>query len=267
VILYLTFWLPASVRSSVMAWFVTAIPLSNLLGAPISNAILLHVHPGGLHGWQWLFILEGSPAIVLGALVFVLLPDRPENVTWLSSEEKNALQRDLREGASPRPSKPHSLVRALTGQPSVYFWSLAYFFLMLGLYGLGFWIPTVLKSHGMSPESLGWATALPYLAAIVGMILWSRRSDHMGERRWHLTAAYLAAAAGFLVAALAPSAPVAIGGFALAAVGVLSAMPVFWSASTVRLAGPMVGAHIAVINSVGNWAAFSAPRSWAGCTN
>jgi len=130
---------------------------------------------------------------------------------------------------------------------------------MLGLYGLGFWIPTVLKSHGMSPESLGWATALPYLAAIVGMILWSRSSDRLRERRWHLTAAYLTAAAGFLVAAFAPNAAVAISGFALAAIGVLSAMPVFWSTSTMRLAGPMVAAHIAVINSIGNLGGFFGP--------
>jgi len=259
VILYLTFWLPPSVRSSVMAWFVTAIPLSNLLGAPVSNAILLHVHTAGLHGWQWLFILEGAPAIALGAMVFLLLPDRSENVRWLTSLEKQTLQRDLSEAVSTQPSRPHSLLGALTAQPSVYFWSLAYFFLMLGLYGLGFWIPTVLKSHGMSPESLGWATALPYLAAIVGMILWSRSSDRLRERRWHLTAAYLTAAAGFLVAAFAPNAAVAISGFALAAIGVLSAMPVFWSTSTMRLAGPMVAAHIAVINSIGNLGGFFGP--------
>jgi ACS family tartrate transporter-like MFS transporter len=259
VILYLTFWLPSSVRSSVMAWFVTAIPLSNLIGAPVSNAILLFAHFAGLKGWQWLFLLEGTPAIVLGVLVYFLLADRPEQVGWLTPEEKQALQRDLLAAAPPQSSTPHSLLQALTAQPSVYLWSLAYLCLMIGLYGLGFWIPTVLKSHGMSPESLGWATALPYLAAIAGMVLWSRSSDRRRERRFHLAAAYLTAAAGFLLAAFAPSASVAIAGFGLAAIGVLSAMPVFWSASTVRLAGPMVGAHIAVINSIGNLGGFFGP--------
>ena len=257
VILYLTFWLPPSVRSSVMAWFVTAIPLSNLIGAPVSNAILLHVH-----GWQWLFILEGSPAVLLGLAVYFLLPDRPKDVSWLSEPEKQTLESELKAAAPPHCEHP-SLSKALIAQISVLFWSFAYFFLMLGLYGLGFWIPTVLKSHGVSPEGLGWATALPYLAAIFGMILWSRSSDRKRERRFHLACAYLTAAAGFLLAAFAPSAPIAIAGFALGAIGVLSAMPVFWSTSTARLAGPLVGAHIAIINSIGNLGGFFGPTAWA----
>jgi len=259
VILYLTFWLPPAVRSTIMAWFVTAIPLSNLIGAPVSNAILLHVRSAGLHGWQWLFILEGAPAVLLGVLVLFVLPDRPEHVNWLTAEEKQTLQNDLSEAASPHSKQPHSLMQAFTAQPSVYLWSLAYFCFALGLYGLGFWIPLVLKSHGMRPESLGWAAALPYLAAIFVMILWSRSSDRHRERRLHLTAAYLAAAAGFLLAAFAPSSLIAIAGFAVAACGILAAMPVFWSASTVRLAGPMVAAHIAVINSIGNLGGFFGP--------
>jgi len=259
VILYLTFWLPPSVRSSVLAWFVTAIPLSNLIGAPVSNAILLHVRSAGLLGWQWLFILEGAPAVLLGVLVLFLLPDRPEHVNWLTAEEKQTLQNDLRRSASPLSAKPHTLAQTFTAQPTVYLWSLAYFCFALGLYGLGFWIPLVLKSHGMSPENLGWAAALPYLAAVFVMILWGRSSDRHGELRFHLTVPYLAAAAGFLIAAFAPSASIAIAGFAVAACGILAAMPVFWSACTERLAGPMVAAHIAVINSIGNLGGFFGP--------
>jgi len=258
VILYLTFWLPPAVRSSVMAWFVTAIPLSNLIGAPVSNAIMLHVHGAGLHGWQWLFILEGSPAILLGLAVYFLLQDRPEEVSWLSAAEKQALENELKAAALPDREYP-SLLKTMAAQISVLYWSLAYFFLMLGLYGLGFWIPTVLKLHGVSPENLGWATALPYLAAIFAMILWSRSSDRKRERRFHLSCAYLTAAAGFLLTAFAPCAPIAIAGFALGAIGVLSAMPVFWSASTVSLAGPLVGANIAIINSIGNLGGFIGP--------
>jgi MFS family permease len=130
---------------------------------------------------------------------------------------------------------------------------------MLGLYGLGFWIPTVLASRGIALTHLGWASALPYVAAIVGMVLWSRSSDRHRERRAHLTAAYLVAAAGFLIAAFAPNATVAILGFGLAAIGILSAMPVFWSTSTLSLAGPLVAAHIAVINSIGNLGGFFGP--------
>jgi ACS family tartrate transporter-like MFS transporter len=259
VILYLTFWLPPKVRSSALAMFVTGVPLSILVGAPLSAQILLFDHAMGLRGWQWLFVIEGAPAILLGVLVYFLLPDRPDEVHWLTDEEKQTLHADLKEDAPPKPAHSHSFWMSFTAEPSVYGWSLGWFLLMIGLYSLGFWIPKVLVSHGMSVSSLGWAAALPYLAAIFGMILWSHSSDRHRERRFHLAGAYLTAAAGFVLAAFAPSAPIAIAGFALGALGVLAAMPVFWSASTVRLAGPMVGAHIAVINSIGNLGGFVSP--------
>ncbi len=265
VILYLTFWLPPSVRSSVMALFVTAIPLSNIVGSPLSAQILLLDHLAGLKGWQWLFILEGAPAILLGFCVLFLLSDKPDDVPWLSADEKRTLAHDLRAGAPAHGSKGHSLPKshallgAFTAEPTVYGWSFAYFCLMLGLYGLGFWIPTVLASRGIALTHLGWVAALPYLAAIAGMIIWSRSSDGRRERRAHLTISYLCAAIGFLLAAFAPNAPIAILGFAVAAIGILSAMPVFWSASTLSLAGPMVAAHIAVINSIGNLGGFAGP--------
>ena len=258
VILYLTFWLPPSVRSSIMAMFVAAIPLSNLIGAPISAQILLLNNQLGLKGWQWLFLMEGSPAILLGALVLFLLPDRPADVRWLTPQEKDILSCDLAAAESAHP-QAHSLLGVFTAAPAVYGWSAAYFCLMLGLYGLGFWIPTVLASHGLGLRTLGWASALPYLAAVVGMVLWSRSSDRAAERRRHLAGAYVAASAGFLLAAFAPTATTAVAGFALAAVGVLAAMPIFWSASTVELAGPTVAAHIAVINSIGNLGGFCGP--------
>lgn len=259
VILYLTFWLPPKVRASVMALFVTAVPLSNIIGAPISAQILLMDHLLGLKGWQWLFLVEGAPAILLGGLVYVLLADRPGEVSWLSTEEKQTIEDDLRAAKPPNPPPGHSLLQALTAAPSVYAWSIAYFLLMLGLYGLGFWMPKVLTSHGMGLRSLGWAAALPYGVAVVGMVLWSRSSDRRGERRMHLAGAYALAAVGFVLTAFAPNAAVAVAGFSLGATGVLSAMPVFWSTSTLRLAGPMVAAHIAVINSIGNLGGFIGP--------
>ena len=259
VILYLTFWLPPAVRTSVMALFVTAIPLSSILGAPLSAQILLLDHHASLNGWQWLFVLEGSPAVVLGLLVLYLLPDRPAHVAWLTIEEKKQLERDLAgAGGAPR-AGAHSVRDAFTARPVVYGWSLAYFCLMLGLYGLGFWIPTVLASHGLRLERLGWATALPYVTAVAGMVLWSRSSDRRAERRIHLAVAYVLAACGFVLAAIAPGAALAIAGFALAALGVLAAMPVFWSASTLSLAGPSLAAQIAVINSIGNLGGFFGP--------
>jgi len=263
VILYLTFWLPPSVRSRVMAAFVTAIPLSALIGSPISAQILLLHHALGLEGWQWLFLLEGSPALVLGLLTWFVLPNGPEEVRWLTPDEKRTLaqdlDQDLAEAEPAHPGQKHHFLDLFTAEPQVYGWSFAYFCMAIGLYGLGFWIPTVLRSHGLSLRTLGWAAALPYLAAILGMIALSASSDHFRERRWHLTAAYVTAAAGFLLAGLAPNAPIAILGFSLAATGVLASMPIFWSASTLALAGPLVAAYIAVINSLGNLGGFFGP--------
>ncbi|HEU5351272.1 MAG TPA: MFS transporter [Terracidiphilus sp.] len=263
VILYLTFWLPPAVRSRVMAAFIIAIPLSALVGSPISAQILLLHHALGLKGWQWLFILEGSPALLLGVLTWFVLPNGPGDVSWLSDDEKRTLALDLKqELAAAQPvhhAQKHPILHLFTAEPRVYGWSFAYFCMAIGLYGLGFWIPTVLKSHGLSLRALGWATAIPYLVAIAGTLALSASSDHFRERRWHLTAAYVVAALGFLVAGLAPNAPVAILGFSLAATGVLASMPVFWSASTLALAGPLVAAHIALINSLGNLGGFFGP--------
>jgi MFS transporter, ACS family, tartrate transporter len=259
VILYLTFWLPPSVRSGVMAMFIAANPLSSIIGAPISARILLLDAALGLKGWQWLFLIEGSPAILLGAVVLFLLPDGPGHARWLTDGQKAQLERDLSVTASVHGHKAHSLLDALTAQPRVYGWSLAYFLLMLGNYVLNFWIPTVLASHGVGLRNLGWLTVLPYVAGVIAMMLWSRRSDRHHERRFHLTAGYAVGAAGFLLAGLAPNAALATLGFAIAAVGILSALPVFWGASTLELAGPTVAAHIAVINSIGNLGGFFGP--------
>jgi MFS transporter, ACS family, tartrate transporter len=258
VILYLTFWLPPSVRSSVMAMFVTANPLSSIIGAPLSAQILRLHSFGGLKGWQLLFLIEGAPAILLGAFVFFLLPDVPDHARWLTNEQKRRLADDLRATTRPH-TGDHSLLDAFTAQPRVYGWSLAYFLLMLGSYTLSFWIPTVLASHGVGLTGVGWLAALPYCLAIVAMILWSHHSDRHRERRIHLAAGYAACACGFLIAAFAPNAVVATVGFSVAAIGFLCALPVFWSASTLELAGPMVAAHIAVINSIGNLGGFFGP--------
>jgi ACS family tartrate transporter-like MFS transporter len=259
IILYLTFWLPPAVRSSIISVFVAAIPLSNLVGAPISAHILLMNNQLGIKGWQWLFLLEGAPAVVISLFVPILLPSRPEEVHWLSAEEKQQIARDLREAEPPHAEASHSVLQMFAAQPAIYAWSFVYFCLTIGIYGLGFWIPTVLVSHGMTLRQLSWAAALPYLIAILGALWWNRRSDRLGERRVHLAGAYVAAAAGFLLAAFAPNAAIAITGFSCAAAGVIAAMPVFWSASTLELAGPLLASHIAVINSLGNLGGFAGP--------
>lgn len=258
IILYLTFWLPSTVRSSLMAMFITAIPISGMVGSPISARILLLDQMAGLRGWQWLFIIEGIPAILLGLMSYAVLADGPRNVSWLTSEEKQKIAQDIAEEVMPS-HRARSTIQALRNRPTVFGFSFAYFALMVGLYGIGFWIPKLLQMRGVNLLNTGWLTAIPYLVGIVGMIVWSRRSDKYQERAKHLTIAYAIAATGLLTAIFAPTIAVAILGFSLGALGVFAAMPVFWSASTLCLAGPMVGVYIAVINSIGNLGGFVGP--------
>lgn len=258
VILYLTFWLPAAVRSRLLALFIMAIPISGMVGSPISTRILQLNQLGGLRGWQWLFILEGAPVILLGLLAYLWLADGPESVSWLSADEKEAVTRDLAADVPSR-KQPHSTMKAFHEEPSVYGFSFAYFALMCGLYGVSFWAPRVLQMRGASLNDIGWMTAIPYLIGIAGMLLWSHHSDRRREHGGHLIIAYLAAAVGLALAGVMGSLPGTVLAFSLSTLGIFAAMPVFWSASTLSLAGPMVGVYIAIVNSIGNLGGFISP--------
>lgn len=257
IILYLTFWLPSAVRSRLLALFITAIPISGMVGSPISARILLLDHAGGLRGWQWLFLLEGAPVIILGLVVYVWLADNPHNVSWLTGDEKKEIVQDLA-AEVPEHKQAHSTIQALQ-EPSVYGFSFAYFALMCGLYGVSFWTPRVLQMRGAHLGNIGWMTAIPYLVGVVGMLLWSYHSDQRQERTRHLITAYLIAASGLILAGLVHGVTGTILAFSLSTLGVFAAMPVFWSTSTLRMAGPMVGVYIAVINSIGNLGGFVSP--------
>jgi len=251
VVLYLTYWLPVAVRGRLMAMFIVAIPMSTVVGAPVSVAILGMNGHGGLKGWQWLFLIDGALAILFGAMVPWVLADRPEKASWLSHEEQYSLQNAI---AKDTPTDVHSVSWLdLLNQRMVLTFCCVYFTLMIGLYALGFWIPQMLRSAGVSQDRIGWITAIPYAFSTVCMIFWSRHSDRHGERRWHLMAAFACAAVGITVAATtAHMAAISIAGFALAAAGIFSAMPLFWAMTTTSLSGGKAVAGVALINSIGN---------------
>src|SRR6185437_13448448 len=230
IILYLTFWLPSAVRSRLLALFITAIPISGMVGSPISAKILLLDHFGGLRGWQWLFLLEGAPVIILGLMVYVWLADNPQSVSWLTGDEKEKIVQDLA-AEVPGHEQAHSTIQALQ-EPSVYGFSFAYFALMCGLYGVSFWTPRVLQMRGAHLGNIGWMTAIPYLVGVIGMLLWSHHSDQHQDRTRHLIAAYLIAAVGLIVAGSVHGVAGSILAFSLSTLGVFAAMPVFWSTST-----------------------------------
>jgi ACS family tartrate transporter-like MFS transporter len=253
VIYYLTLWLPRPVRARLMAFFLVAIPVCNFVGSPISAHILLLDGVANLRGWQWLFILEGAPAVFLGALAWFILADSPRDVRWLSAGEKEDLHGELAAGeADGQPSQHGSSKRPLALRVALD--ALVYFTTNSAIYGLGFWLPKMLVAEGVSATASGWWAAIPYGLGSVAMILLSRLTG----RGW-LGKLILVSALGFAVAGFAHSLPLSLAGFSLAAVGIYAAFPIFWSASTGHMSARVAGPAIAVVNSIGALGGFVGP--------
>lgn len=260
IILYLTFWLPQAARAGLMALFVIAIPLSSVIGAPLSVWILSFGGIAGLKGWQLLFLVEGAPAIILGILVSSVLAGGPEEVSWLTDEEKRNISAVLEEDrmSTRERSKSRHWITLLTN-PSLIRHSCQYLALMIGLYALGFWIPRILSARGVALGRLGWLTALPFAFGAAVMLICSRHSDRSAERKWHLFGSFCCASSGIAIAARSNTWVISLAGLVLAAVGVLSAMPVFWAAATEDFDEAFAPVAIAFINSVGNVGGFVSP--------
>jgi ACS family tartrate transporter-like MFS transporter len=256
IVYYLTRWLPGSARAGILALLYLAIPLSSVVGSPISAAILRINGAYGLAGWQWLFILEALPAILLGFAVPWILDAGPSTATWLSDEEKASLTGAIEAEAAATVSVgsaervPVKLVATL---------ALTYFMLMIGLYELGFWTPRLIASYGISLRTLGWLNALPYAVGAIVLVPWCRWSDRSGDRRFSLVVSFGCGAAGLLLAALGGSLVLCLVGLSLAAFGVFVSMPVFWAATSQRIAAAAAALAIAIINSVGNVGGFIGP--------
>ena len=260
IILYLSYWFPANHRSAVTAMFMAAAPVAGLVGSPVSGALMRLNGPLGLHGWQWLFLVEGLPALVLGIVTLRFLTVRPADAAWLAPDERDWLSRAIQqEQSSFRDPRSHSAWRALA-DPKVLALSLAYFGTSAGLYTIGFWAPLIVSGLGFSILRTGFLVAIPNLIAVIGMILWSRNSDRTGERYWHAAIACLIAAAGMAVAARAGSSAIlAITGLSLTAFGVSAAKPPLWSLPTTFFAGTAAAASIGLINSLGTLGGFVGP--------
>jgi MFS transporter, ACS family, tartrate transporter len=257
IILYLTYWFPAAERARIVAVFMASVPLATVFGGPISGA-LLEMHGFlGLAGWHWLFIIEGLPAVILGVLALKVLTDKPSDATWLTAEERRALtERIATEDAAARHVGYSDIGAAMT-RPRVLALGLLWFLIVIGLYGMGFWLPQVIQSYGLDDLSIGFITAIPYLFAAVGMVLWGRRSDRKNERRWHIALPLLMASAAFACSAYTGSIVPTMIALTLAAVGFYAALGPFWSLPTAFLAGAGAAAGLALVNSIGNIAGFA----------
>jgi D-galactonate transporter len=259
-VLYLTYWIPASDRARVGALFMTAAPVSFIIGAPVSDGLLRLDGTLGLHGWQWLFVAEGVPAVLLGIAALFVLTDRPEQAAWLAPDERAWLVRRMEEDRASRQDARGSM-RAAFASPKVWLLSTVYFLNTLVTYGVFLWFPTILRdAAGGGGMRLTLLSAIPFAAALIAMVLIGRHSDRTGERKRHVAVCALTGAAGLVVAILFPhSVPLLIAGFTLSQVGQRSVMSVFWAMPPMLLAGTAAAAGIALINAVGNLGGFVGP--------
>ncbi len=265
VILYLTYWFPKRYRGRVTAGFMTAIPIASFIAAPLSG-FMLELQGLGLKNWQWMFILEGIPSVLLGIVVLRFLTDRPSQARWLTQEQRewlaNEMEAERAAAAQTTGAHDHGLGEVLRSLLSwnVLRLALVYFGLTTGLYGIELWLPQIVKSFGLSNVEVGLVAAIPYAAAIATMMLWASYSDRSGQRLNHVALATGMGCVGMGLAAAVAGHPVWTMIFlSMAIAGVMAARPPFWTLPTEFLSGRKAAAGIAAINSIGNLGGFFGP--------
>jgi D-galactonate transporter len=264
IILYLTYWYTRKHRARMVAGFMTAITLSGVIGGPVSGWILSRLSGvSGLAGWQWLYLLEGLPSLAVGLLVLWLLDDGPTNAKWLTEGERELLSRRVREEEKLKIEEEagHHRLSDAFRSPRLWLLALIYFCVVMGLYGISFWLPQILSDTiTTDPWRIGLLTAIPWGASAVAMLLVGRHSDRTGERRWHTALPALVAGAAFATSAASASSPLqSFVALTVATCGVMAAVSCFWSLPTAFLSGTAAAGGIAAINSIGNLAGYVSP--------
>ncbi len=260
VILYLTYWFPARERARTVALFATGGVLAGVIGSPISGALLDLHGKGGLAGWQWLFLIEAIPAVLMGLVVLLVLPNRPQDARWLTPAQKEWIQGRLDEDTTATGPAPHHSLADIFSSRRVWLLCLLYFLMNVGGYGYELWLPTIIKSFSTTSSFvLGTINAIPYFAAGVGMILVARFSDFSGERRGVVAMAAASSAVGFVLSAYFKNPYLAMAALSLAFIGLKCTIAPFWAMATTFLGGTGAAAGIAFINSTGNLGGFAGP--------
>jgi MFS family permease len=259
VLYFFTQWYPSTRRARVNSYFKSSICLCGIVGGPIAGLILAHFDGAmGMAGWRWLFLLEGIPSVILGCVVFWLVKDRIQDVTWLNAQEKQVvLDRMAKEV---QPQTPQTF-KDIWKEPTTYVMSAIYLCLVMALTGLLFWMPQLIKSAGvLDTVNIGLLTVIPYVGAVVGNLLIGASSDRHGERRWHMAGCAILTAAGYLVCALFPGQLLALMvGMTMIMTGIIAWMPIFWTIPPRFLTGLAAAAGIALINSLGQLGGIIAP--------
>ena len=260
VFLYFTYWFPARVRGTATAAFLLGIPIANIIGAPISSLLLTFDGSAGLHGWQWLLILEGLPATLLGLVCFFTLTDKPEQAKWLSPEERSWLAEVLAAERQAIAARHSSRLKDAFINWRVLVCAAVNFCAIIGSVGLGLWMPQIIKDLGFGVVAVGFVAAVPYICGAVTMMLWARLSDNGGERSWFVASALLLAAVALVACSYATSsALISIVALCGAVVGIMCYQSTFWPIPSSFLTGSAAAGGIAMIVSIGNLGGFVGP--------
>ncbi len=259
IIFFLTLWFPAAQRARIIGMFMAAIPLSSVIGSPISGMLLGMDGVFGLHGWQWLYILEAAPALILSFVVLAYLTDKPADAHWLLADERQWLMTRLGlERRQREAERSFSVVQAMTN-PKVLAVALVYFGANATNYGLSFFLPTIIKGFGLTNLQTGFVAAVPYVVGVVGMIWWGRRSDRKQERKGHAAFALFIAGAGIGISTLFSDPLLKMISLSVAGFGIFACLPVIWTLPTAYLSGAAAACGIATGNCLGNLAGFFGP--------
>jgi D-galactonate transporter len=261
IVLYLTWWFPSFYRSRMQAIFQSASVISLIIGPPVSAWLLTLDGMGGLHGWQWLFLLEAVPPIIMCVVVWALLTDHPNDATWLRADQRTWLANRIAEEDTQRETVHKYELREALRNPRVWFLTLVYFGQNVSNYGLLIFLPQIVKSFGISTEMTGIVSAIPFVFAAVTMIYWGYRSDRSGSRTWYVASACLACAAGLAACIFIGTdkpVPMMIA-LIIGVIGQQAIAPTFWPLPTAMLSGAAAAGGIALINSVGNLGGFLGP--------
>jgi len=261
IIVYLTYWFRAKELATTVALFTAAIPVSYIIGAPLSTWIMDHVHWMDWSGWRWMLLLEGAPALVGGVLCYLYLTDRPKDAKWLKPEERDWLLNELENDRKARPNAQHFGSLKAMSNPKVLYLSFIYFVYQCGSLGVGYWMPQIIKgfSQTLSHTQIGLIAMVPYVFATVAMVMWSRRSDRHNERRLHSAIPLAVAALALLGAGFAENLYVSITMISLSLGGLYAFKSPFWALPTLFLTRSTAAISIAVINSIGNLGGFFGP--------
>ncbi|HTH62906.1 MAG TPA: MFS transporter [Paraburkholderia sp.] len=259
IIFLLTLWFPAAYRARVVGYFMAAIPLSTVIGGPISGALLQMDGMVGLAGWQWLYLIEAAPALILTFFVLGYLTDKPAQATWLAADEREWLVARLVRERRQREAVRSFSVREALFNPRVFVIALIYFGANATNYGLSFFLPQIVKSFGLSNVQTGFVTSLPYVVGVIGMLVWGRRSDRKLERKRHVAIALVIAAAGIGAAAGLSNPVLKMAALSIAGFGIFGCLPVIWTLPAAFLSGAAAAGGIAAVNSLGNLSGFFGP--------